>query len=347
MKVLIAEDNPEMRQLARDILARTGLEVITAYDGISALDTAQKQLPDLVLLDIDMPGMNGFDVCARLKASDETAQIPILMVTAQNDVDNRVLGLGLGADDYLTKPYNPRELIARVETRLRAKTETDDLRQKGQLLRKTFERFVHASVVEQMLQNPAEVQLGGKLQEITVMFADLEGFTAMSERTDPQTLLSVLNRYHDLIVNMILQQNGTIDKFIGDGVMALFNTPLPQENHALHAVQTALLIREALTDFHKELPPQHRMSVNFGIHTGQAVVGNVGTNAIMAFTAVGDTVNLASRLQGLSRNSQILISSATYEQAQRYIMAVPMGPLHVKNRTEAVLTYEVLELAGD
>ena len=140
-----------------------------------------------------------------------------------------------GADDYLTKPYNPRELMARVETRLRAKTETDDLRHKQQLLRQTFERFVHGSVVHQMLEDPRQVQLGGKLQEITVMFADLEGFTAMAEHTDPETLLSVLNRYHDLIVSLILQQNGTIDKFLGDGVMALFNTPLPQENHALYA----------------------------------------------------------------------------------------------------------------
>src|SRR5690606_20847797 len=113
MKVLVAEDNPEMRQLARDILRTIGVEVITAYDGPSALNTAQTQQPDLVVLDIDMPGMNGFDVCAELKSNSETAQIPVLMLTAQSDVEHRVHGLEVGADDYLSKPYSPRELIAR------------------------------------------------------------------------------------------------------------------------------------------------------------------------------------------------------------------------------------------
>ncbi|MBZ0299919.1 MAG: response regulator [Anaerolineae bacterium] len=344
MKVLVAEDNPEMRQLARDILKTMGLEVITAYDGPSALMTAQTQYPDLVVLDIDMPGMNGYEVCARLKSGPDTAQIPVLMLTAQSDVDHRVHGLEVGADDYLSKPYSPRELVARVETRLRAKSASDDLRERQQILRETFERFVHASVVEQMLRDPGQVKLGGRLQEVTVLFADLEGFTALSEVTPPEELLSILNSYHNLIVSLILQQNGTIDKFLGDGVMALFNTPLEQDNHALYAVETAVMIREALTEFHQTLAPTYRMGINFGIHTGMAVVGNVGTDRIMDFTAVGDTVNLASRLQGLSHNNQILISHATYERVKDYLTVHPIGELHVKNRVEAVNTYEVLEL---
>jgi class 3 adenylate cyclase len=344
MKVLVAEDNPEMRQLARDILKTMGVEVITAYDGPSALDTAQTQQPDLVVLDIDMPGMNGFDVCAELKSNAVTAQIPVLMLTAQSDVEHRVHGLQVGADDYLSKPYSPRELIARVETRLRAKSASDDLRQKQQILRKTFERYVHSSVVEQMLLNPAQVKLGGKLQEVTVMFVDLEGFTALSERIDPEELLSILNRYHNLIVSLILQHNGTIDKFLGDGVMALFNTPLPQQDHVLYAVQTAVMMRAALAEFHQELEPAYRMGINCGIHTGMAVVGNVGTDQIMDFTAVGDAVNVASRLQGLSHHNQILISHATYEQVKYYVSVHPIGAVHVKNRVEPVMTYEVLEL---
>jgi adenylate cyclase len=344
MKVLVAEDNPEMRQLARDILNTMGLEVITAYDGPNALITAQTQQPDLVVLDIDMPGMNGFDVCAELKSNSTTAQIPVLMLTAQSDVEHRVHGLQVGADDYLSKPYSPRELIARVETRLRAKSASDDLREKQQILRKTFERYVHSSVVEQMLLNPTQVKLGGRLQEVTVLFADLEGFTALSERIDPEELLSVLNQYHNLIVSLILQHNGTIDKFLGDGVMALFNTPLPQDDHALYAVQTAVMMREALADFHMELEPAYRMGINCGIHTGMAVVGNVGTDQIMDFTAVGDAVNLASRLQGISHSNQILISHATYEQVKDFVSVHPIGAIHVKNRVEAVMTYEVLEL---
>ncbi len=343
MKVLVAEDNPEMRQLARDILRTIGLEVITAFDGLNALEVARTQKPDLIVLDVDMPGMNGFEVCINLKAHADTAQIPVLMLTAQSDVEHRVHGLEVGADDYLSKPYSPRELLARVETRLRAKSEADEMREKQQVLRQTFERYVPGSVVEQMLRDPAQVKLGGRLQDVTVLFADMEGFTALSERIDPEELLSILNRYHNLVVNVILQHNGTIDKFLGDGVMALYNTPLPQENHAFCAVRTALMIREALAEFHQSLEPTYRMDINFGIHTGKAVVGNVGTDKIMDFTAVGDTVNLASRLQGLSHHSQILVSHATYEQVRNFVTVQPIGSIHVKNRVEAVMTYEILE----
>lgn len=344
MRVMVADDNPDSRQLAKDILVAMGHEVLTAYDGPGALATAQQQLPDLLVLDINMPGMTGFDVCAVLKSNEETAHIPVLMLTALGDVEHRVRGLDVGADDYLAKPYNPRELMARVETRLRAKSESDDMREMQQMIRQTFERFVHVSVVEELLRNPEQVQLGGKLQEVTVMFADLEGFTAASETTDPETLLSVLNNYHSLIVNLIQQQNGTIDKFMGDAVMALFNTPLPLEQHALYAVETAVAVQAALKEFHQQFEPQFRMGINFGIHTGIAVVGNVGTPAIMDFTAVGDAVNVAARLQGLCSNSQILISDSTYERVAEHIVARPMGALQVKNRKQAVMTYEVLEI---
>ncbi|MBZ0297121.1 MAG: response regulator [Anaerolineae bacterium] len=344
MRVLVADDNPDSRQLIKDILSTLQLEVITAVDGPSALTTAQTQEPDLIILDINMPGMSGFDVCSILKSSEETDHIAIMMLTARNEVEFRVQGLDMGADDYLTKPFSPRELIARVETRLRVKMESDSLRQHQEVLRRTFERFVHASVVNEMLKDPTRVQLGGKLQEVTVLFADLEGFTALSERTDPPTLLGILNEYHNLIVSIILQYNGTVDKFLGDGVMALYNTPLPQEQHALFAVESAVMVRNALSNLHQQFPEDHRMDINFGIHTGMAVVGNVGTPQIMDYTAVGDTVNIASRLQGLSRHNQILISSATYEKVADYVVVAPIGPLHVKNRTEAIMTYEVMEL---
>lgn len=345
MRIMVADDNPDSRQLAKDILMAMGHQVITAQDGPEALATAQQQLPDLVVLDINMPGMSGFDVCAILKSGEETAHIPVMMLTALSDIEHRVHGLDMGADDYLAKPYNPRELMARVETRLRAKTESDDMRAMQQKIRHTFERFVHPSVVEELLKNPQQVSLGGTLQEVTVMFADLEGFTATAEHTDAATLLSILNSYHSLIVTLIQQQNGTIDKFLGDGVMALFNTPLPQEQHALYAVETAVGVRAALKEFHAQFEPQFRMGINFGIHTGIAIVGNVGTPEIMDFTAVGDAVNVASRLQGLCSNSQILISESTYTRVADKVVARPMGPLNVKNRTQAVMTYEILELA--
>jgi adenylate cyclase len=252
----------------------------------------------------------------------------------------------LGADDYLAKPFNPRELVARVSARLRAKIETDGLRETQETIRATFERFVAPSVVERLLRDPSQVKLGGTLQEITVMFADLEGFTSISEFAQPEKLLSVLNDYHTLIVSIIQRFGGTIDKFIGDGVMALYNTPLLQKDHAMRAVRTAVFIRDALPEFHRKFESSYQMRINFGIHSGMAVVGNVGTPQIMDFTAVGDTVNLAARLQDISANGEILISQATYEHIANEVVARTVGSLDIKGRKEPVTAYVVSELAS-
>ncbi len=342
MKVLIADDNPNSRQLVHDILESIGYEPLIAIDGPSALATAQSESPDLIILDVNMPGMSGFEVCATLKADPKMSDIPVLMLTAQSDVDSRVTGLGLGAEDYLPKPFNPRELAARIDARLRAKAQADSLRQTKELVRQTFERFVSPSVVEKLLNDPAQIRLGGQLQLVTVLFSDLEGFTSMSERTDPENLLSILNMYHALVVSFIQTNGGTINKFIGDGVMALYNTPLEQPDHALRAVTTALQIQEKLSAFSEQFEEQYRVKINFGINTGQAVVGNVGTQHIMDFTAVGDTVNLASRLQVASRNGQVLMSQATYEQLDNRIRVRQVGLQNVKGRSEAVMVYEAL-----
>lgn len=345
MRVLVAEDNPNSRQLVKDILESIGYEPVLAVDGPSAVQAAQLQPPDLIILDVNMPGMSGFDVLAIIKNDENLAHIPVLMLTALADIDNRVTGLGLGADDYLAKPFSPRELAARIDARLRTKAEADNLRQTKEMIRQTFERFVAPSVVEKLLQDPTQVKLGGQLQDVTVMFSDLEGFTTLSERTQPEMLLGILNQYHALVVSIIQSNGGTVDKFIGDGVMALYNTPLAQPDHALRAVKTALQIRAALPDFYEQFDPGYRMRINFGIHTGSAVVGNVGTQQLMEFTAVGDTINLASRLQGLSNEGQILISQATYEQLEGFVYANPAGEQYVRGREESVSVYEVLELA--
>jgi adenylate cyclase len=344
LKVLVADDNPNSRQLVKDIIEMSGYEPVVAIDGPSALAAAQSQTPDLVILDVNMPGMSGFEVCTMLKADEKLAQIPIIMLTAMADIDNRVAGLGLGADDYMAKPFSPRELAARINARLRAKAESDNLRKTQEMIRLTFQRYVAPSVVENLLQDPSQVKLGGQLQEVTVMFTDLEGFTSVSERTDPEKLLGILNAYHALVVNVILSHGGTVDKFIGDGVMALYNTPLHQDDHPLLAVQTALRIRQELAAFYQQVEPEYRIKINCGIHTGMAVVGNVGTQEIMNFSAIGDTVNLASRLQGISSNGQILISQATYQQVEGYVRADKIGPQVVKNRVEPVIVYEVVEL---
>lgn len=343
-KVLAVDDNPDNVELIADIVEALGYEVLKAFDGPQALAVVEAQPPDLIILDVNMPGMTGFEVIAKLKSDKLTAQIPVIMLTALNDVDYRVEGLELGADDYLTKPYSPRELIARIETRLRAKSETDSLRETQQMIRQTFERFVAPSVVDQLLQDPTSVKLGGRLQEVTVFFADLEGFTSTSEQNDPEALLAVLNTYHELMVETIQANKGTVDKFIGDAVMALYNTPLELPDHPLLAVRTAQEIKDALLTFHERFPEELRMKINFGVHTGQAVVGNVGATKIMEYTAIGDTVNIAARLQTTADGGQILVSEATYQRIKDDVIVREIGALTFKGRTEPVSTYEILAI---
>lgn len=341
MKVLIADDNDLNRSLISDLVKKMKHEAVQACDGPSALQAARAHLPDLIILDVEMPGISGFEVCRSLRASEATAKIPVIMLTGLTDAENRVYGLDIGADDYLTKPFDTRELMARIEKRLRAKRESDELFGRQAMIRRTFERFVAPSVVEKLLQDPSLIQLGGELQEVTVMFADLEAFTRMSERMHPGKVLGILNRYHELIVEIVQRHHGTVNKFLGDGVMVLFNTPLHEPDHALQAVTAALEIRHALSEFHRQFAPEHRLNVNIGIHTGSAVVGNVGTARLMDFTAVGDTVNLASRLCELAKGSQILISGQTYTQVEDRIEVLVAGPRQLKNRTDPVMTCEV------
>lgn len=341
MKILAVDDNKDNVQMIADIVGMLGHEVVRAFDGSQALNAVETNPPDLILLDVNMPGMTGFEVVEHLKADERTARIPIILLTALSEVEQRVKGLGLGADDYLTKPFSPRELAARIETRLRAKADTDGLLQAQQMIRKTFQRFVAPSVVEQMLSNPASVELGGHLQDVTVLFADIENFTTLAEHFDPSELLGLLNQYHEMMVEIVLANGGTIDKFIGDAVMALYNTPLPQVDHPLRAVKTATEIIRALPDFHDRLPESSRLKINFGVHSGSAIVGNVGSPEIMDYTAVGDTVNVAARLQSLSENGQILISEATQIQLGEQFTFQYIGPVPVKGRQRPVLVYEI------
>lgn len=339
LNVLVAEDNRDSLELVSDILLSLGYTPVLAENGRQALDLIQAQPPDLVILDINLPEIDGFEVCAAIKRNPATAKIPVIILTAHTDVESRVTGLALGADDFLAKPFHPRELVARIETRLRAKAITDDLRTQGDELRRIFERFVGPEVVEQLLEDPTHVKLGGVETDVTVLFADLENFTTLAEAASPAELLDILNRYHTLMVQHIKANGGTVDKFLGDGLMALYNTPVPQSDHALRAVRTALNIRAALTTFHPQLDPRFRLNINFGISSGKAIVGNVGAPDIMDFTAIGDTVNLASRLEGLADSNEIVISEDTWRLVAEHVTAERIGPRPVRGRGEPVVSY--------
>jgi adenylate cyclase len=331
--ILVADDRIDNVELVRDLLTMEGYRVAAAFNGVDALEKIREQLPDLVLLDLDMPLMDGYEVCVQLKADPSTADIPILMLTAWAAPDQRVKGLQLGAEDYLAKPFDYRELLARVKHRLRTKQEADRLRATQALIRDTFERYVPPHVVERLLADPSQVSLGG--------------YTPLAESLSPEELVGVLNGHLTVAAEAVLAYEGTISQYAGDLVMAIFNAPLPQPDHALRATRAACTLKREMTSYHKSLPPHLCMDFGLGIATGPALVGNIGAKELLHYTAIGDTVNLAQRLEELAGGGEILLTEGTYHALGENAKVHAKGPIVVRGRSEAVPIYSLLALCGE
>jgi PAS domain S-box-containing protein len=220
----------------------------------------------------------------------------------------------------------------------------DDLTEKKRLeaQRRLFERMVSPAVINQL--DPDKLQLGGVRADITSLFSDIRGFTSISEGLDPITLVSILNRYLAAAADGVLNQEGTIDKFLGDAVMAWFNAPIPQPDHTMRAVRAALNIRSAVQKLHAELPKEHHLSFGVGIHFGEAVLGLVGTDKRLEYTAIGDSVNTAKRIQENSAANQILISEAAYALVADKIQVNSLGKIQMKGKAQPMQVYEILGL---
>jgi PAS domain S-box-containing protein len=220
----------------------------------------------------------------------------------------------------------------------------DDLTERKRLeaQRKLFERMVSPAVIQQL--DPNSLALGGKRVDITVLFADIRGFTSFSESQSPEQLVSVLNRYLAAGAEAVLEEEGTVDKFLGDAVMAWFNAPIPQPDHTLRAVRTALKLRERVAQLHAVLPPEAQLAFGVGIHYGDAVLGLIGTEKRLEYTAIGDSVNTTKRLQENAGKNQIVISQAAYERVKDYINVLQMEPMTVKGKRESIPVYEIIGL---
>ncbi len=213
-----------------------------------------------------------------------------------------------------------------------------------QHIRGMFERYVAASVVDQVLKQPGQVKLGGSRQTVTILFADVRGFSTFSAKTSPEILIELLNQYMEVAADAVLAQEGTLDKFMGDAIMAFFNAPLTQPDHPLRAIRAALGLRRAVKKVHRRLIPDHRLHFGIGVGIGEAVVGNVGTSQLMNYTVIGDSVNKAKRLQENAEGGQILISQETYDLVQHDIEAHCIGVVHLKGQSQSEPVYEVIKV---
>jgi class 3 adenylate cyclase/DNA-binding NarL/FixJ family response regulator len=532
--ILIVDDEPVIHKILEGLLFNQGYKLAFANNGLEALEKVTEISPDLILLDVMMPQMTGFEVCRRLKADEKWQHMPIILVTALDSKEDLAHGLDAGADDFLPKPFDNIELVARVRSMLRIKKQYDLLAAQRQQLeealhlkeqfvqvtthhlqeleilhdvglrlvnnldtdsvlsliaevalqiipaarrcvmhllsdreqqllpivfvpednskmvypslgieelvkqtirtqeainvpnlsialphtqlqsddmqallvapllsdqqaigtlsvlssevdvfterhlhilsilanqaavaivkarffekkvrtkeiekhaiRDLFQRYVSPMVVERLVDGRENLALGGQRHKISALFADIRGFTAFSENLRPESVIEVLNDYLALAVDAILAEEGTLDKFMGDAVMAIFNAPLPQPDYTLRAVRAALAMQRAIADYNVAVGNHRPLSFGIGIHFGPAVVGNIGTTQQMNYTAIGDTVNLAKRLQEKAEKGQILLSQAAYDAVKGHVIVEDLGLSGVKGRAATVHTYALIDL---
>jgi len=373
-RILIADDNPMNLDILQKRLAVHGYEILTAADGEEALAAAREAQPDLILLDIMMPKMDGLEVCRRLKGDPAFPFTPIVMVTAKADSKDVVAGLEQGADEYLTKPVDQAALVARVKSMLRIKAMHDTIQEQGTRLEaqaaqlagwnKTLEqrvaqqlaelervgrlkRFLSPQLAEAIVSTGDEKILESHRREITVAFCDLRGFTAFSETAAPEEVMEVLRDYHAAMGELIFRFEGTLERFAGDGLMVFFNDPLPCPDPAARAVRMAVAMRERAGELGKAWRKRgHELDFGVGIANGYATLGKIGFEGRFDYGAIGPVTNLASRLCDEANGGQILISNRVFAGVEDLVEAEPAGELLLKGFHRPIAVFNVLHLKG-
>jgi adenylate cyclase len=328
-KILVVDDVPKNVKLLADLLGAKGFAAITAASGPEALERFAAERPDLILLDVMMPGMSGYEVCQAIRADPAHAMLPIVLVTALDPAQERVKGLEAGADDFLTKPVNQAELLARVRSLLRIKSLYDEVqRQKAELSdwNRTLEqrvadgveqlervgrlkRFFSPQLAEAIVGGGAADPLQSHRREITVVFLDLRGFTAFTETADPEEVMGVLGEYHAAMGRLILAHEGTLERFTGDGIMVFFNDPQPVPDPAARAARMALAMQREVAQLAAGWQRRgYDLAMGIGIAQGFATIGRIGFEGRIDYGAIGTVTNLAARLCGEAQGAEILVS---------------------------------------
>ena len=371
-RILIADDNPENLDIFQRRLAAHGYEILTATDGEEALTIARGKQPDLILLDVMMPKMDGIETCRHLKADPSLPFVPIIMVTAKTDSRDVVAGLEAGADEYLPKPVDHAALVARVKSMLRIKALHDEVQEQAAQLEaqsvqlaewnRTLEqrveeqlaqidslgrlkRFFSPQLAELIVAGGVEDPLKSHRREVTVVFLDLRGFTAFAEISEPEEVMGVLREYHTEMGKLILAYEGTLERFTGDGMMIFFNDPVPMPDPEERAIRMALAMRERVAELIVAWRKRgYELDFGVGIAQGYATIGAIGFEGRWDYGAIGTVTNLAARLCGEAKPGQILISKRLLGKVEELIEMEPVGELTLKGFHRSVTTCNVLRL---
>jgi CheY-like chemotaxis protein/class 3 adenylate cyclase len=365
-RILVVDDVPQNVRLLEAVLTSNGYSVIAAFSGAEALEKVTAELPDLVLLDILMPGMDGYEVCRRLREDPATRFLPVVMVTS-SDAEVRVNALNAGADDFVTKPFDKQELLARVRSLVRIKQYHDTIQSQTAELaewNRTLEgrvaeqieelekmsqlrRFLSPTLAELILSQ-GESLLEGHRREIAVLFADLRGWTAFSVSTEPEEVMGVIGEFHAAMGALIRQAEATVGWFAGDGLMAWFNDPIPCPDPAACAVKMAVAMRSEMSGLTLKWRKRgHELDFSVGIALGYATLGRIGFDGRYDYGAVGSVLNLASRLSDEAEGGQILVSERVFAEVEDVVDAEIARDLVLKGFVKPVSAYSIVDVTAD
>jgi class 3 adenylate cyclase/CheY-like chemotaxis protein len=364
-RILVVDDMPANVRLLEAVLEPAGYAVHSASSGPEALELVAAELPDLVLLDVQMAGMNGYEVCRRIRENEATELIPVVMVTS-HDSEARIDGIRAGADDFVTKPFDKQELLLRVRSLVRIKRYHDTIRaQADELseLNRTLEarvaeqveelgkmarlrRFLSPTLAEVVMERGESV-LESHRRELAVLFADLRGWTDFSAGTEPEEVMAVVGSYHAAMGELILRYEATVGWFAGDGLMVWFNDPIPCDDPAARAVRMAIEMREAMTALTASWRKRgHDLDFSIGVALGYATIGRIGFEGRYDYGAVGSVLNLASRLCDASQPGQIVVSRRVLGEVEELVDAEPLGALELKGFGKPIEAFAITAAAA-
>ncbi len=359
--VLVVDDLPQNLRLLEAVLSPKGFRVATASSGAEALDVLSKEHPDLVLLDILMPGMDGYEVCRRIREDPETAFLPVIMITASGGQE-KIRAIESGADDFVNKPFDQAELLARVRSLVRVKRYHDTIesqaaelsawnRELEQRVQDQIEqlervsrlrRFLPQQLADLIISSGDESFLNAHRREITVVCCDLRGFTACAETAEPEDVWEMLGEYNGALGDLIGRFEGTLERFTGDGLVVFFNDPIPCHDAPMRSVRMALAMRERVQELADRWQRRgHELALGVGIAQGYATLGRVGYADRFEYASVGSVTNLAARLCAEAAPWQILVTQRVNAAAEALVVSRLVGELSLRGFSRPIRTFEV------
>jgi adenylate cyclase len=362
--VLVVDDLPQNVRLLDAVLSPRGYTMTSASSGQEALDALADELPDIVLLDVLMPGMDGYEVCRRIRENPRTAFLPVVMITASGDQE-KVRAIEAGADDFIMKPFDQSELLARVKSLVRLRRYHDTVERQAAELQEwnsqleerveaqvkelervnRLRRFLAPQIVDLVVDSGDESFLLSHRREIVVVFCDLRRFTAFTETSEPEEIMGVLRDFHAALGDLIHRFEGTLEQFVGDGLTIFFNDPIPCEDGPLRAIRMAVAMRNRVQQLTTSWSKRgHDLGFAVGIAQGFATLGRIGFEGRYEYTAIGSVMNLASRLCSVAEHDQILVTQRVHNGADGFIVSEPKGDMALRGFSRPVTVYNVLGL---